>query len=156
MDSVDLALEHGASGRPLEVSGALIVKETDDAVAAKVGGVRHRRPPVTVAANQHMFADERSIARDELADGVQVVTPDRVGELHCVHESRPARSAIASRQHELRIGQLRGRGIDRFGMVFAQIGDCIRSAGVDVAEQFLGLTVKLVQVGPERAGGGRA
>jgi hypothetical protein len=35
-------------------------------------------------------------------------------------------------------------------MVFAQFGDRIRIAGVNGAEEFLGLTMKLLQIGPDR------
>ena len=56
---------------------------------------------------------------------------------------------VAPCEHELRVGQLRGRRVDRFGMVLAQFGDRIRIAGVDGAEEFLGLTMKLLEVGPD-------
>ena len=93
--------------------------------------------------------DQRRIARDERADLVKVIAPDRVRELHRVNEPRPARSAVASCEHELRVGQLRGSGLDRFGMVLAPLGDRIRIAGVDGAEEFLGLTMKLFEIGPD-------
>jgi hypothetical protein len=35
-------------------------------------------------------------------------------------------------------------------MMFAQFGDRIRIAGVDRAQKFLGLTLKLLQVGTDR------
>ena len=54
---VGLALERGASGRRLEVLGAVAVQEADDAVAAKVRRVRHRRAPVAVSPNQDMLMD---------------------------------------------------------------------------------------------------
>ena len=56
---VGLALERGASGRRLEVLRAVAVKETDDAVAAKVRRVRHRRAPVAVSTDQDMLVDQR-------------------------------------------------------------------------------------------------
>ena len=56
---VGLALERGSSRRRLEVSGAVAVQETDDAVAAKVRRVRHRRAPVAVGTNQDMLMDQR-------------------------------------------------------------------------------------------------
>ena len=80
---------------------------------------------------------------------VEVIAPDRVRELHRVDEPRPARSLVAPCEHELRVGQLRGGGVDRFGMVLAQLGDRIRIAGVDGAEEFLGLTMKLFEVGAD-------
>ncbi len=103
-----LPLERGAAGRRLQVFGALLVQESDDAVAAKVRRVRHRRAPVAVGANQDILMDERWVARDERADRVQVIAPDRVGELHCLHEPRPARSLVGACEHELRVRQLRG------------------------------------------------
>jgi hypothetical protein len=41
-------------------------------------------------------------------------------------------------------------------MVLTQFDDCIRIAGVDRAQKFLGLTMKLLQIWPGWAGGGRA
>ena len=74
-----------SAARPAADSRSLapwLVKETDDAVAAKVRRVRHRRAPVAVGANQDMLMDQRRIARDERADRVEVIAPDRVGESH--------------------------------------------------------------------------
>jgi hypothetical protein len=34
-------------------------------------------------------------------------------------------------------------------MVLAQLGDCIRIASMDGAEQFFGLTLKLFEIGPD-------
>ena len=141
-----------SAARPAADSRSLapwLVQEADDAVAAEVRRVRHRRTPVAVGANQDVLVDQRRIPRDERAHRVDVVAPDRVGELHGVDEPRPARCPIAPREHELRVGQLRGRGVDRFGMELAQLGDRSRVAGVDGAEEFLGLAVKLIEVGPD-------
>ena len=146
---IGFALERGPSGRRLEVLGAVAVKETDDGVAAKVCRVRHRRAPVAVGTNQDLLMNERGIARDERADLVEVIAPDRVRELNCLDEPRPARRLVASREHELRVGQLRGSGVDRFRMVLAHVGDRVRIAGVDGAEEFLGLTMQLFQVGTD-------
>ena len=96
------------------------------------------------------------LRRYETADRLQVITPDRVGELHRVIEPGPARRLVATREHELRVGQLRGRGIDRFGMVLAQLGDRIRIAGVNGVEELLGLAMKLIRDRAGRASGERA
>jgi hypothetical protein len=146
---LDLALERGASGRRHEIFGAIRVQETDDAVASKVRRVRHRRTPVAVGADQNVFLDQRPIPRDEFADRVRVIAPDRVRELHRLDESRPARRTVAPCERELRVGQLRGSGVDRFGIVLAHVGDRLRVGGVDGAQEFLGLTMKLIEVGPD-------
>ena len=62
-----LALERGPPGRRLEIACAELVQQTDDAVAAEVRRVRHRRTPVAVAADQDVLVDERRVARDERA-----------------------------------------------------------------------------------------
>ena len=90
------------------------------------------------------------LPRYERLDRVEVIAPDRLREPYRVDESRPARCAAASCEHKLRIGQLRNRGVNRFGMMLAHFGDRIRISGVDGAEEFLGLTVKLLQVGTDR------
>ena len=146
---IDLALERRPSGCRLEVFGALAMKETDDAIAPKVRRVRHRRPPVAVGANQHVLFDERRVLRDEGADRVEVIAPDRVRKPHGVDEPCPARSTIASCEGELRVRQRGGGRVVRFGMVLAQQGDRIRIAGLDGAEQFLGLTLKLLEIGAD-------
>ena len=122
---------------------------TDDAIAAKVRRVCHRRSPVAVGANQDVFTNERRIPGDELEDFIRVIPPDRVGELHCVDKPGPARSLVASREHELRICQLRGSGVGHLRMLCAQFRDRVRIAVVDGAEEFLGLTMKLFDVGPD-------
>jgi hypothetical protein len=91
--------------------------------------------------------EQRGIPRHQRAHCLGIVPPDRVGELHGVNESRPARHLIAPRDHELRIGQLRGGRVDRCGMKLAQLVGRRRVAGVDVVEKFLGLAMKLIEVG---------
>ena len=78
---------------------------------------------------------------------LDVVAPDRVGEAHA-WTSLVQLETVAPREHELRVGQLRGRkACDRFGMDVRALGDRIRIAGVDGAEEFLGLTLKLLEIG---------
>ena len=91
--------------------------------------------------------EERQITRDEHADRVGVVAPDRVGETHRMNEPGPTRSTIAPCEHELRVGQRRGGGLDRSGMVLTQFGDRFHVAGEDATEEFLGLAMKLLQIG---------
>ncbi len=145
-----LALKRGPSGRRLDVCRAVAVQETDDVVAAKVRGEGHRRAPIAVGANQDILMDERRIARDERTDAGRVIAADRVRELHRVDEPCPARRVVAPCEHELRVGQLRGRGAYRFGMVLAQLGDCRRIAGADGAQELLSLAMQLFRVGPNR------
>ena len=149
---VGFALERGASGRRLEVLRTVAVKEADDAIAPQIRRVRHRRTPVAVGANQDVLVDERRIPCDERADGVEVVAPDRIRELHRVDEPRPARSLVAACEHQLRVGKLRGSGVTRLGLMFAPLADRIRLAGMEGAEEFLGLTMKLLEVGAEPPG----
>src|SRR5688572_20528492 len=89
------------------------------------------------------------MVRDERADFVQVIAPDRISELHGVDEPRPTRRVITPGEHELRVGQRRGSRVDRFLMVLAQFNDGIRIAGVYRAEELFGLTMKLLEVGPD-------
>ena len=61
-----------------------------------------------------------------------------------MNEPRPTGRAIAPREYELCVSQLRIGGADPLGMVLAQFDDRIRIAGVNGAKKFLGLTMKLV------------
>src|SRR5262245_44684784 len=126
------------------------MKETDDAIASKVRRVRQWRAPVAVGSNQHVLMEECGVTRHELANCVGIVAADRVGEPYGVNEPRPARCVIASCQHELRVRQLRGGGIDELRMVLVQFGDRTCVAGTNGAKKFLGLTMKLLRVWPDR------
>jgi hypothetical protein len=88
----------------------------------RFGRVRHRRSPVAVGANQDVFLEESWIPRDELSDFARIIAPDRVRELHRLDEPGPVRSVITSGESELCVGELRGCKVERFGMVFAQLG----------------------------------
>ena len=144
-----MALQRGAPGRRLEIGGAQLVQHADDAVATEIRRVRHRPTPVAVGADQHMLVEQRGIPRHELAHRVDVVAPDRVGERDRLREPRPARCAIAAREHELRVAQLRVRGIDRVGVVLAQLGERGGVAGVDGAQELLRLALELLWVGAD-------
>src|SRR5688572_11015680 len=104
-------------------------------VAAEVRGVRHRWTPATVGAYQDVLVDERRVPRYERFNVVGLIAPDRVGELHRVDEPCPARRAVAPCEHEMRVRQLRARGVDRFEMMFAQFGDRFVLAGMDGAKE---------------------
>ena len=80
---------------------------------------------------------------------VDVVAPDRVDQLHGLHEPRPARRLVAAREHELRVGELGVGRVERIGMVLAQLGERGGIAGVNRAEQILGLVLELVEVGTD-------
>jgi hypothetical protein len=132
-----------------QIIGAATVKETDDVVAAQICGVRHRRPPVAVGTNQDRLVKQRRLTRHERANRVKVIAPDRVRKLHGVREPRPARGLVRPRQYELRVSQLRGGGIDRFGVVRAEFSNSVRIPCVNSAKEFLGLTMELVEIGPD-------
>jgi len=55
---------------------------------------------------------------------------------------------------ELGIGELRRSGIADIGVSLAQLSEGTGIAGMDGAEQFLGLTVELVEIGPDRQAAG--
>src|SRR5262249_7911343 len=114
-----MALQRGAPGRVLKIPGALAVQITNKVIVAEVRRVRHRWAPVAVLANQDIFVEERGIALDERADGIEIISPDRVRELYRVDEPGPARCLIASREHELCVGEFRSRGVNRLGMMLA-------------------------------------
>ena len=45
----------------------MVVKQTDDAIATKVGRACHRRTPVAVATNQEVLMNQCRVLRNELA-----------------------------------------------------------------------------------------
>jgi hypothetical protein len=55
---------------------------------------------------------------DEIHRGVDVVAPNGVDELARLNESRPARRGVASRQNQLRVGELGRPRVDLFGVMF--------------------------------------
>jgi hypothetical protein len=142
----DLALQRRATGRGLVIGSAHVVQHPDDAIASQVRRVGHRRTPVAIGANEDVLANERGIRDDECAHGVGVIAPDGVGEPDRVDEPRPTRRGVTSREHELRIGELRGRGIRRLRMVRAPLGERTGVAGLDGTEEFFRLTMKLVEI----------
>src|SRR5436309_1423076 len=115
-----MTLKRRTSGGVLEIFGSLVVQEADDFVAAEIRRVRHRWTPVAVFANQNVVVQESAVATNQGANRSQVITPDRVSELHGMDQPAPARGLITAREHELRISQLHGRRRDRFRMIFPQ------------------------------------
>src|SRR5690242_6578411 len=87
------------------ISGAEIVKHPDDAITPDVGGVAHRGTPIAVA-HECALMEQMSIPRDQGADGVGVVMPDRIDKLASLHETWPTGRLVAPCEHELRIGEL--------------------------------------------------
>ncbi len=81
------------------------MQHPDYPVATQVGGVGERRTPVAVAANQRLSVEETGVRGYEPPYGVDVISPDRINELHRVHQSRPARRLVAPGEHELRVGE---------------------------------------------------
>jgi hypothetical protein len=130
----------------LQIDGAQSAQQPDDAVATEVGRVRQRRPPVAVLPDQRLLPDQRRIPRHKLAHRLEVITPDRVHQLHRLHQARPARGLVTARQGELRVGQLRLRRVQRPGMVLPQLGNRGRIAGADSAKKLPGLMLELIQV----------
>jgi hypothetical protein len=59
----------------------------------------------------------------ELAHGVLVVAPDRVGHPACEDEPRPARQTVASREHELGVGEPCVERPDLPGVMRPELGD---------------------------------
>jgi hypothetical protein len=143
----DLALKRGSRHGGPEIPGAESVEHLDDAISADVRGVRERWTPVAVFANESILMEQLRVLRDQVANGVDVVAPDGVDELHRLYEPRPARRLVAPRQNELRVGKLGGGRVDRIRVKLAELGDRGGIAGVDRAEQIFGLVLELVQVG---------
>ncbi len=85
----------------------------------------------------------------QLANGVDVVVPDRVDQLTGEDEPRPARRPVAAREHELRIGELRALRRRRLWMVLLDLRDGIGFAAANGAEQILRLVPELFQVGTD-------
>jgi hypothetical protein len=69
--------------------------------------------------------DQHRVAVNELFHGRDVVAPDGVDEVARGHEARPAPHAIASRQRELGVGELRLGRVDRFRVELPEIGDSL-------------------------------
>ena len=115
-----------------EVLRTEIAEGTDDPVAPEVGRVRQGRTPVAVGSNQGLLVQEGRITPDKPRDGVQVVVPDRVDQLHGLHEARPARRLIAAREHELRVSQARARRLHPVRVPLAKIG---RGRGIAFAKR---------------------
>ena len=119
-------------------------------VAAKVRRVGHRRTPVAVRANQDMLMEERRITRDERPDacrGHRARSRPRAAPRGRASSSWKRGSSVRARAARRPTSRRTGRSIR---------DDCSRNsaiavgiAGVDGAEEFLGLTMKLVQVGPD-------
>src|SRR5688500_19134468 len=87
---------------------------------------------------------------DEIANGIKVVAPDRVGHPTRQHEARPARNAVAARERELCVGELRGVRLDPLGMVLLELGDRGPITLLNGAEQILRLMLQLLEIGTYR------
>jgi hypothetical protein len=72
---------------------------------------------------------------------------DGVGDLAGQHESRPARETITSRHGELGVDERRRLGLRMCGMVGRELGNAVGVTPLNRAEQVLGLTPELTQVG---------
>ena len=67
---IELPLQHGPVHCGVDVSGAALVKEPDDPVATKVGGVAHGRTPVAVGANQRVLVQQIIPGQTGLGDEI--------------------------------------------------------------------------------------
>jgi hypothetical protein len=90
------------------------------------------------------------IGVDQSLDGIRVVVPDRVHELAALHQPRPARRVMTSREDELRVGELRVRGFDSLWMERGEIGDRLGGARAIRLQQSLRLVFELVEIGTDR------
>ena len=88
------------------VLSAEFVEHTDDLVAAKVGGIAHRRTPIAVA-NGGVLVQQVGMLDKKRAHGVDIVAPDRVDEFAGLDEPRPVWRSITTRESKLRISELR-------------------------------------------------
>jgi hypothetical protein len=85
---------------------------------SRVQKTRSDSHPASGYRQANLWYEQPQISRDERADTAKIVAPDCVRESHRVNESRPAQSTVAACKHKLGVRQLRGRRVDRFGMVF--------------------------------------
>ena len=77
----------------LKIKRPEFVKQFNDLVAAEIGGITERRPPVIVS-NACVFVQELRIVNDDFTNGFDIVAPDRVDQLACLNQTRPGRSAV--------------------------------------------------------------
>ena len=89
---------------------------------------------------------ERGVRASEPAHGLEVVGRDRLDDAADGHELRPACRLIASGQHEVCVGELRGGGIDRLRVKLRERRERSRFTGPRSAQQILGLVFQLTNV----------
>jgi hypothetical protein len=146
--SFDLALEASASEGELQVGCTKAAKDLDDSILAEVGGIRHRRSPVAFYPSG-ILTQQAGIAQHHGAHRLDITVPDGVGHAAGGNQARPTGKAITAGKHKLRIGEPGRCGIDRFGLIFAEIGNRFRIAAANGAQQIFRLMLELVEVGTD-------
>src|SRR5205085_7060682 len=81
-------------------------------------------------------------------DGGAVVAPDRVDQVTREYQARPARRAVAAREHELGVGEPRVARCDRIRVKRTEFRGRGGVAIVYGAEQVLGLMLELCEIRP--------
>src|SRR5215475_1210611 len=85
--------------------------------------------------------------QNQIADGVYVIAPDRVGHPAGEREARPTRQPIAAGERELRVGKLCDAGFDILGVTFLKLSYRDRIAPLDGIKQIFGLVFELIKIG---------
>src|SRR5262245_29318523 len=84
--------------------------------------------------------------QDQIADGVYVIAPDRVGHPAGERQARPTRQPIAAGERELRVGKLGGARSDILGMTFLKLSYRDGIASLDGVKQIFGLMFELIEI----------
>jgi len=145
--SFELALQTCTIKCVLQIFGTQVAQHGDDRILPDIGGVRHGWPPVAVGHAARAFMQQPRSPQHQLADGVDIASPDRIGHAAGVDQPRPAREAVAARQRGLNVGEFGGCGLDFPGMMLAQFCNRGRIALLYRAQQILGLMPELIEVG---------
>jgi hypothetical protein len=143
----ELPLKTRAVEGVIDVGCTELAHHRDDPRAAEVGRVRHRRSPVVGCCSARRFTDQLRMSLEQHAKFLDAIVADGVGDFARENESRPTRETVAARQRELGVDECRRIGIGMRGMVGGEILERVGITAANRAEQILGLSSELTQVG---------
>ena len=123
-----------------------IEQHRDDLVTPEIRRVAHRRAPV--AANTSCILVQKvGILRDEVADGINIVLPDRIDQSAGQHQALPTVNAVAARKCPLGIGQLCLSRSCRVKAVLLYERHRLRLVRIEIAQQVFRLPAELSEIG---------